>query len=57
MSKRKPNNRCGKSSRLSGSTMRLLDRISAGLGKSYMEQQKEARRMAKNVFRKGAMNG
>tara|TARA_R110000850_G_C9990531_1_gene466976 strand:+ start:4464 stop:4640 length:177 start_codon:yes stop_codon:yes gene_type:complete len=55
--RKKSRNRSGKSRRLSGSTLRLLDRVSAGLGASYMEQQKEARRMAKNIFRKEANNG
>ena len=49
--RKKSRNRGGKSRRLSGSTLRLLDRVSAGLGASYMEQQKEARRLTRNQFR------
>ena len=52
--RKKSRNRKGKSRRLSGSTLRLLDRVSNGLGASYLEQQKEARRMAKYIFRKEA---
>ena len=51
MSKHRTHNRRGRSRRLSGSTLRLLERISDGLGESYMEQQKEARRLTRNQFR------
>lgn len=57
MSKHRTHNRGGKSRRLSGSTLRLLDRISAGRGESYLENQKEARRMARNIFRKEVKRG
>ena len=55
--RKKSHNRGGKSRRLSGSTLRLLDRVSNGLGASYMEQQKEARRLTRNQFRGKVVKG
>ena len=55
--RKRTSNRCGRSGRFSGSTMRLFDRIEQGLGKSYLEQQKTARNLAKNMFRKEANDG
>ncbi|MFT5622959.1 MAG: hypothetical protein ACI9FZ_000886 [Bacteroidia bacterium] len=55
--KKRPSNRKGKSRRLSGSTLRLLNRVSNGLGASYLEQQKEARRLTRNQFRGKVVKG
>jgi len=49
--KKRPSNRKGKAGGFSGSAMRLLDRVSAWLEKSYVEQQAYIRTLCKSAIR------
>lgn len=48
----RPRNRRGKSRSFSGSTLRLFQRIEAGLGKSYIEADRLNKMRRSSLFRK-----